>query len=244
VKCFGGCDSRELLAELRRRDLLPHQERDNAPRPNHPSSLPPTDNEPPLQSRIESVLDRSLPLWGTIGMTYLQRRGLDVELLDPSAVRFMPETGHFAPALVAIITAFNDAERVLGLQFTPLKPDGSGRSGDRYFLTGSRPGGGVVRLVNDAEVTTELGVCEGVETGLGAMTTMRRSGRLVRPIWAALSAYNMPKLAPLPGIERLIIYADNGAAGAKAAKQLAALWADGRDVFIAPPTAGDWNTAP
>ena len=77
------------------------------------------------------------------------------------------------------------------------------------------------------------------------MTTMRRAGRLVRPIWAALSAYNMPKLAPLPGIERLIIYADTGATGAKAANELATLWTvAGREVFIAPPTAGDWNTAP
>ena len=134
AKCFGGCDSRDVLLELRRCGLLPDRNRDEGLRLEQAPPLPPLRNELPPQSRMDSVLERSVPLLGTVGMTYLQGRGLDVELLDADAVRFLPGNNNFAPALVAIITAFDDAERMLGLQFTPLKPDGSGRNGDRYFL--------------------------------------------------------------------------------------------------------------
>ena len=149
----------------------------------------------------------------------------------------------YPPSLAALLTGFDDASRVHGLQFTRLTPDGRDRTA-RLFLRGSRPMGAVVRLVNDAEVTTEHGVCEGIESGVAAMQTMRSSGQTVLPIWAALSAGNLAKLPVIPAIERLSIFHDAGGVGVDAARELAERWyRAGRDVFLfAPPFGDDWNT--
>lgn len=196
--------------------------------------------EAALEVTMHALLQRTAPLKGTMAESYLRNRGLDPDLASPEALRFLPAKGRYEPAMVAVVTDFCDAARVLSLQYTPLKPDGT--RGDRRFRRGAPIGGGVIRLVDDAEVTTELGLAEGAETGLAVMTAMKREGRMVRPVWSALNAGNMGKLPVVAGIDRLTIYVDADDAGRKGGGNLAANWhAAGRDVFIAAPPSGDWN---
>jgi hypothetical protein len=97
-------------------------------------------------------------------------------------------------------------------------------------------------LVPDAEVTTGLGVAEGVETALSVM-----QGAGWRPVWAATSAGVIRIFPILPGIECLTIFADmdDRGAGLEAARACAARWGGaGREAHIwAPPVGADFNDA-
>lgn len=239
VHCHAGCDGSDVLAELRRRGLAGDYRRPDTrstPRlASRPALLPPYD-------RIRELLRRSQPLAGTLAERYLVGRGLDVGLVDAEALRFLPATAAYPPAMLSVVTPIADASRIVGLQMTSLRPDGT--RGERRFLTGSRVTGAVVRLTDDADVTYDLGVTEGAETALAVMTAMRRAGRMVLPMWAALSAGTLASLPVLPGIERLFIHADldESGTGQRAAETLAQRWADvGREAFIRLPAQGDWN---
>ena len=83
-----------------------------------------------------------------------------------------------------------------------------------------------------------LALCEGIETGLAAMTA--RPGLRV---WAALSTSGMEQAEVPAGVTRILILADHDRSGAgRRAAEAAAhrLRAQGRDVVIAmPPREGD-----
>jgi putative DNA primase/helicase len=238
LTCHAGCDRRDVLASLRRRGLLETFRRQKAP----PAPRPALRASPPPADKIEAILRSTRPIAGTLAESYLRGRGLEPELASPDALRFLPAKGNYLPAMVAVVTDIRDASRILGLQFTPLKPHG-GRGG-RTFLRGSKVSGGVVRLVDDAEVTLHLGVAEGVETALSAMTAMKRDGRMVLPTWSALNAGNLQRLPVLGGVERLYVFADNdnSGVGQRAAETLARRWAEaGREARVALPPVNDWN---
>jgi hypothetical protein len=83
----------------------------------------------------------------------------------------------------------------------------------------------------------ELGLSEGIETGLSAMELHRV------PVWAACGS-RMDAIAIPDEVERLIIFADNGEPGVRAAERAAARHArPGRSVEIKSPPAPfkDWN---
>jgi len=143
------------------------------------------------------------------------------------------------PAMVARVT---DAQtgQPLTLHFTLLLPDGSGKAPverPKVLLKGHRKADGVIRLTDDADVTTGLGITEGIENALVCMAMGWQ------PVWAAVDAGNIAAFPILPGIEALTIFADNDSAGIKTAKQCAARWkVAGREVrIVAPIRAGeDW----
>lgn len=246
VHCHAGCDGLDVLAELRCRGLAGDDRRParlpGLRRPQIVASPDGAETISQLREHVAAILRRAEPIKGTLAERYLIGRGLEPAIIDPVALRFMPGTEKHPPSMVALITDFRDAAAVLGLQFTSLNPDGTKQS--RVFMKGTKPKGGVIRLIEDAEVTTELGLAEGTETGLAVMTAYRRAGRMVGSTWAALSAGNLARLPVLDGLERLYVYADNDASGTgqRAAEGLAQRWHDaGRDVFIATPKATDWN---
>ena len=250
VHCFAGCDWRDILMELKRRGLLDHDGREDQGKEyvhqDNEKRQSTSHHGRAIASRAMDIFCKAAPLPGSLAEHYLRGRGLVPELLDHDAVRFIPSTSSWPPAMVALITDFRDASKVLGLQFTPLKLDGTGRL-DRIFLKGSTPKGGVVRLVNDAEVTTVLGLGEGLETALGAMTTMHRAKRLVLPTWSALNKNNLAQLPLVCGIERLYIFGDNDASGGgqKAANELATRWAAASRqayVVLRNEIGKDWNS--
>jgi phage/plasmid primase-like uncharacterized protein len=149
--------------------------------------------------------------------------------------------------MVALVTDFT-SNAPMSLHFTSLAMDGDRKAPidkPKRLLGGHRKQGGVIRLFNDADVTTELGVTEGIETALAVAKALGP----FRPVWSAIDAGNLAGLPVVSGIERLVIYADldPSGTGETAARTLALRWyRAGRDVYIAqPPTpAGgkrDWN---
>jgi phage/plasmid primase-like uncharacterized protein len=149
--------------------------------------------------------------------------------------------------MVALVTDFT-TNAPMSLHFTSLAMDGDRKAPiekPKRLLSGHRKQGGVIRLTNNADVTSELGVAEGIETALAVVQGLGP----FRPVWSAIDAGNLAGLPVVPGIERLIIYADvdPSGTGQAAARTLALRWyRAGHDVYIAqPPTpAGgkrDWN---
>ena len=251
VKCFAGCDSREVLAELRRLGLLA-DEADR--RGDHRGDRRPYGAIQRVSATykasggtIDRVLSRCLPIQGTLAEAYLASRGLDLPLTG-DALRYLPPSGKYIwPTMVSVITDFVTGQTV-NLQFTYLAHDGSGKAPlpkheQRRFLAGHRVKGGVVRLSDDADVCLRLGLSEGTETALAIQTSFARAGRS-EIVWAAVNAGNMAELPVVPGIETLVVYADKdtGGAGQRAAQELAARWTRaGREAYIALPDTGDWN---
>jgi putative DNA primase/helicase len=168
------------------------------------------------------------------GLDYLRARGCVIPPVDGD-LRFAPRAshkdGHTGPALVALITdALTKAPK--SLHWTFVSPDGT-RPCDREMLAG-HSASGVIRLWPDEAVTTGLGVAEGIETALSL-------AHLMHPVWATVTAGNMKKLPPLPGIEILTVGVDADEAGRDAAEHCAQAWVTaGHDVrLIEPERDGD-----
>lgn len=187
---------------------------------------------------IAATLAGCRPVHGTVVQSYLEWRGCWVaDAVD--ALRFNPAVRHpsgaVVPVMVGTITSATAAADVTGLHMTVMTPDGIGRSSlePRRWMRG-RVAGGVVRLVDDAEVTQGLGIAEGIESAAAVMAAGWR------PVWAALSAGNMASLPPLPPLA-LTAFADQDPAGMAAAEKVVDRWrAAGLEAATAAPLAGDW----
>jgi putative DNA primase/helicase len=198
-----------------------------------PSPAPEPKSTLPL---ARAIWAEAVPTIGTLVERYLTSRGLR---LPPEApLRFhpaCPRDKERLPAMVALMTDPVTAAPV-GIHRTYLRTDGQGKADGvaRKMLGGS----GVIRLSPDEEVTTGLGLTEGIETALSVMQVGGWS-----PAWAATSAGAISTFPVLSGIECLTVFADADAAGTKAARACAERWVrDGREVTIHRPPAGqDWN---
>jgi hypothetical protein len=245
VHCFAGCDPLDVLRELRRRGLLDDKPRDEQPRRTS-KPTPPIDT----RAKIERLLGRCRPIAGTVVERYLcDHRGVDLPPAQDALLYLPPRPPHYPhPAMVAVVTDLADARRIMTVQFTLLRSDGMGKASyARRFLGDCPARGGVVRLVDDAEVTDRLELAEGVESALAVMSGFARSSYAVPPVWAALSAGNLVRLPVLPGVKALRIFSDNdpNGVGQGAALELGRTWRKaGREAFITTRSAGgDWNDA-
>ena len=242
VKCWAGCDGRDVLAALRERGLLAenpavantrYQQVDNTK----------TDAQKDA-ARTEIALRwwrASRPAADSPVITYLRGRG--ITLSAPPTLRYHPALKHpdgeYWPAMVALVQ-HGVNNRPIGIHRTFLARDGHGKaavSPDKMML--GKMGGGAVRL---APVSEKLAVCEGIET---ALSVQQITGI---PTWAAGSAGGIEELTlpPLPLASDIIIAADHDAngVGQRAAEHAAQRWlVDGRRVRIAlPPRVGqDFN---
>jgi hypothetical protein len=176
---------------------------------------------------------------------YLRRRGCAMpqhDVLGHPSLLHRP-SGKAFPTLVSIVTNVLTAEPQT-LHLTFIAPDGSGKAPvdrPRLLLPGLPKAGGVIRLVEDAEVTTGLAVAEGLETALAA-------ARVFPHVWAVVDAGNLAAFPVLDGIESLTVFADNDRpnpktgrrAGSEAAEACARRWVEaGREVRIfVPPREG------
>ena len=162
-------------------------------------------------------------------------------------MRFVQSATHWPsrstfPAIVCRITDALTNEP-MSLHFTFLDPAGAGDGkahvgSPKLLLPGHTKKGGLIRLVDDAEVTTGLGLAEGVETALAVMAAGWS------PVWSAIDSGNLGHLPVLAGIESITIFADHDNAGIAAANRLAEQWVTaGRDARIAksPTRNSDWN---
>lgn len=193
---------------------------------------------------------RALELWaaargapGTLAETYLASRGLrlpagvdDLRFLGRCPFGNASGGVEWAPALLAL---YRDAldNRPCGLLRTRL--DAQGRKVGKAMELG-RSRGAAVKLGDDAAVTFDLTLAEGLETGLSVLEL--EPGRAV---WVTGGASKLGCFPLLPVIAHLTIAADHDESGVgqASARALARRWADaGREVrLIYPRRPGDWN---
>jgi phage/plasmid primase-like uncharacterized protein len=189
---------------------------------------------------VTSMLREAQPLAGSMGAAYLLARGCamppnDGDLQFHVGVRH--ESGYVGPALLAKITDAITNEG-MGVHRTWVTHTGKADLRKPKMVLGPKQGG-VIRLWPDEAVTTGLAIAEGIETAL----TIAHE---YRPVWSLIDSGNMAAFPVLPGIEVLVIGADNDPAGLKGAKTCADRWAQaGVDVRIVVPDAAgaDWNDA-
>jgi putative DNA primase/helicase len=239
VRCWGGgCDPRDILAELRRRRLITARSDDARPAP----LIIRRDNHADAADRI--VMARRL--WeaaqdarGSPVVRYLASRC--ITLPPPPSLRWAPRCWHrqaraWLPAMLAAIVNVDGA--LIGVHRTFLAPGGSGKAhvAPQKAMLG-RAAGGAVRLAPAGQI---LLIAEGIETALAAAQAMDQ------PTWAALSTSGLKTLDLPAAVRSIVILGDNDAdgAGERAALTAAGRWvAEGRRVRIAiPPAIGqDFN---
>ena len=243
--CFGGCDSRDVFIELRRRALL--DGRTTGYRRPSPQTLQREDVA--QTARALAIWHEARPAAGTIVENYLGSRGI---LLDawPAALRFHPacprprdEVGNLRPPLPAMMAMVEHAQRgPVAVHATYLRPDGSGKADIPKKQQKASFGpikGGAVRL-GIPRAGEWLAVGEGTET------TLSVAAACAMPGWAALSAGGIRSLVLSREATHVVICADHDASGVgeRVARDAAARWlAEGRRVKLAlPPRAGiDFN---
>jgi hypothetical protein len=171
---------------------------------------------------------------GTIAETYLNSRAIALidDIIAVGTLRFhagcslrIDGARQRRPALVAkMVDSRTNAFR--GIHRTFLKSDGSGKDdtipGGARRMLGS-PTGAVCKLSRDEDVTTALGIGEGIETTLSLLQLPECHGISV---WACLSSTNLAAFRVLAGIEVLWIAVDKEASGEgeRAARQCAERW--------------------
>ena len=222
VRCFAGCDPRDILAELRQRGLLPSRRDAGEPvrRANpKPAPKPASRDHGDLVPRLwrESVDPR-----GTLAERYLRGRGLALDddlcgrmLRFHGRCPFGKDEADKAIYVPALIVAFrpirNDDETRPPQAIHRIGLDQDGSKLAKLML--GPVGGCAVKLDADENVEQGLGICEGIETGLA----IRATGW--RPVWALGSAGAIQTFAPIPGIEALTIFADHDEIDPKTGKR-------------------------
>lgn len=204
----------------------------------------------PVQSdsaRASSLRDAAMRIWqecrdakGTVVEKYLinRRIGHGIECSDlryhPNCPFGKDDAGQqrFLPAMVALVR--NPGDRTpMGIHRTALRPDGVKL--DRKML-GPCHGGAV--MLSSHEADSDIGLCEGIETGLAIIKLFNA------PVWASLSAGAMSAVPVLGGVRNLKIYADNDPAGIEAAQKTAGQWVrSGIEVSIETPIREGWDYA-
>ena len=241
LHCFAGCSWRDVKSVLRRDGLLP--ERDGAePRrePSRPAKAKPDDtaNTARRIDAAQQIWRASQPAPGTLVELYLRSRGITIPV-PPSlhyhgALDHRP-TGLFLPAMVAAVQAAD--RRITAVHRTFLLPDGRGKAQVSQSKMALGPiGEGAVRL---GPARPALGITEGVESGLSAMQLFDI------PVWCALGS-RLDRMILPEVVRRVVIFADNGEAGHRAAEQAAqAFYDQGRTVKLIFPKEpfGDFNAA-
>jgi hypothetical protein len=179
----------------------------------------------------------SSPSAGTVVETYLRNRGITIRL--PSSIRFIPLMMHHDygwpfPALVAGLQ--NDIGSFAAISVTWLCADGSDKAPvDPPRKVYGPYTGSAVRLAPAGET---FALAEGLETGLSIVQACPEL-----PVWCAMGAKNLSKVAVPEFVRKVIIAADADATGEQAARVLAErMKREGRQALIARPRgANDFN---
>jgi hypothetical protein len=226
VHCFAGCDSRDVLDELRRRGLLDDDRPTRTTAKSAKTPSPTRDGYAREQHRKAAWLwSQRQPINGSIAERYLRdARGITCEL-PPTLAFLSPCKPEHHPAMIAAFAMPDECEPgklaeprdVQAVHLTFLKPDASGKADipNQKISVGSHEGLPIaVAPPNDR---LGLAITEGIEdalsvheaTGLGA--------------WAAGGAHFMPALADAVAsyIECVTIFADDNEVGRNAAHKLA-----------------------
>ena len=231
VKCFAGCDPRDVLDCLRGAGLMDGGMRNER---GCSGALPARSTVYSPDAAALALWDASLPIAGSQAARYLIGRGLTVAL--PKSLRCGAHTyapGIILPVMVAAVQAPDG--QVVAVQSTYLdatRPEKANVEHPRKTL--GALGEGAVRL---RAAGAQLGLAEGVESGLGAIQLTGVS------TWASLGSTRMHRVKVPEEVKTLHIFADDDEAGHKAVERTAAVHhAAGRRVEVVLPPAGinDW----
>jgi len=219
VRCFGGCDPRDVLNALRRRGLLREDRCDR----RHQIPTEP-DNTADRVRLARRLWGSRQPTAGTPAERYLRDcRGYAGPI--PSTVAYMPARGEHVHAMIAAFGIANEPQpsllaitdgAVRAVHLTRLAPDGRGKAEiENPKIAVGRPSGLPIVLAPPNDLLG-LVITEGIEdalsmheaTGLGA--------------WAAGSAPFLPSLADgvPPYAESVTVCVDDDHAGWKHASEL------------------------
>lgn len=187
-------------------------------------SGPTVDELEKRNQRMHKLFHQSVALTGDcLGSRYLKARGVwsDANMPDLSALRFIPGLAYFTgkekqgdyPALLAVVSA--PAGHGVSLHRTYLQRDGSGKADvpepKKLMPPVGTITGAAIRLFPAHAV---LGVAEGIETALAASLLHDV------PVWACISAHGLQSVVVPDSVVDLLIFADQDAAGMKAARNL------------------------
>ena len=239
LNCFAGCSHASVVSALRALRLW-----DGVEIPTPPSEA---ERERLAQQREREEARRresALALWhdtrpatGTLAEAYIRSRAITLPV--PASIRYLPgakhgRTGLLFPCMVAAIARLD--RRITAVHRTFINAYGTGKAGvsDPKLALG-HIGRGAVRL---APAGAELGLAEGIETGLSAQQLFGI------PVWAACGSW-LEKVAIPDAVSKVVIFADNGPAGEQAAEKAARVHIGaGRVVDVRFPAVGeDWNDA-
>lgn len=189
------------------------------------------------------IWKQSVPLAGTLGETYLASRCITAW---PTSIRFARtwwwcnyETGEVSPELPAVIGMVQREDGFSGIQRIFLRQDGAGKAalgGGKAKLSLGGVRGGALRL---GPAAPTIHVCEGPEDGLSLAQEMPGIS-----VWVALGTANMPQIRYPATVRKVVICAQNDAAGERATEAAAEALADqGYMVDVRRPRAEykDWN---
>jgi hypothetical protein len=205
------------------------------------------------QRAANRLFSMAQPLSGTLGQTYLHRRGITaVALSGIDALRFHPRCFYRAtpdappkpwPALIAAVTSLDG--QITGIQRTWLDPDGFNpldllQLGKAPLATPRRALGLLLGYAVRFGSTTGNDVLtagEGIETILSLRCVLP-----AMPMAAALSAGNLAALMLPAGVRRLYIARDADAAGDRAVAGLTQrAIAAGVEAITLSPFLSDFN---
>lgn len=225
---YGGCDSIELFRVLVGLDgsrivsAKPYEQKDF--------------NDVKRTEWALRIWNETINAKQTLAERYLKSRGISLNI--PSDIRFHVGLKHVPSGLIfpAMIAAVRDANGNLkAVHRTYLDQSGLKAAIDLPKMTLGPVGGFAIQLSPTQEI---LGLAEGIETALSAMQMSEL------PVWSAINAGNLKRIILPDCVREVVIFADNGAPGVKAANEAAAVFHhEGRTVQITyPPDGyGDFN---
>ncbi len=244
VHSFGAAGWREVLADLRARELIGAHGAPGGGPVSGPGDTGPSPGDVRRQLVVARLWDAAVTIGpGSVAARHARRRGVARPLAPIAALRVHPATPvrvydpgpSVRPALLAALRAPDD--RLTALEITYL--DGQGRRAADLALPRKTVGriapGSAVRLDLAGD---RLVVAEGVFTALSA------GERFGLPAWALLSTSNLRRWIAPAGVRHVLIAADRGRDGEASAACLAArLRREGVAATVATPPApfGDWN---
>ncbi len=236
VHCFGAGDP--LAEKDRIRAVLGLRRSEQNPCPALQSPASERDEEKRTVQAL-AIWQQSQDPDGTPVEVYLRSRGLILpDGAAGEAVRFHPNCpfdGQRVPAMVCLVRDVVTNEP-RAIHRTALSPDGckaTVKGRDRLSL--GPIGGGAIKLTPDEDVTTCLGIGEGIESSLSLRSTPEFGPS---PVWSVISSGGIERLPVLSGIESLWIAVDHDPAGLQGATICSERWRDGaRQVFLVRPRA-------
>jgi putative DNA primase/helicase len=231
VKCFAGCDPKDILAELRGRGLVGPPAEGEARSPREAVERPP-EHEP--DAKALELWNQGRPIAdGSEQARFLAARGLTIGA-PPSlrATTILHLDRYPLPAILAAVQAPD--RRVIALQQTLIDPRGDRKAQVRIpRQTVGALGWGAVRL---AAAGDALGICEGTEKGLAAMQLFGV------PCWSSIGAGRMHRAWIPDCVRELHIFVDNDDPGRAAAERTAHAHRHRKVVLRFPPEQfKDWD---